>query len=435
MKKTIIAGLTIFHLMSVAEARGIYTNTNQSAEYIGMLNRNSSTDIDAAYYNPAGLTDLSDGWHISFSSQTAFQTDRIRSDLATLNTNEFKGKVRAWVFPDLHIAYIKEKTAYSFSLMPIGGGGGAEYNKGLPSFEYGFAGYVGSPVENYCVDHQYLGTITGYRDNAEFKGWLLYAAGQANVAYEFSEMISASVGGRYLRAYSAVEGSLTEVILHTSSGTDLSADSIAALADHRMKATRTGSGFTGIIGLNIKHMDMMNLAFRYEFKTRLRLKTHNDDPNAIHFADGEIGNFDMPAMYALGLSYKITPMIITHASFNYFRNSSVNWDEGEIDDGYEIGVGMEHHMDALSISAGYLYSKSGSTRDYRNDTRLDLDSDAFATGFAYKLSELIKINLGATANFYREEKKTLPALNNSLIPNETYNQDNIVLAIGFNYTL
>jgi len=51
----------------------IITNTNQSAVFIRMLARNASMDIDAVYYNPAGLTQLKNGFHVAIYNQTISQ--------------------------------------------------------------------------------------------------------------------------------------------------------------------------------------------------------------------------------------------------------------------------------------------------------------------------------------------------------------------------
>ena len=93
MKKTGVIGSIILLWVSAALAGGIVTNTNQSAQFIRTLNRNASTCIDAAYFNPAGLTKLSDGIHISLSNQFIFQTKEVESDLATLNEAKYTGDV------------------------------------------------------------------------------------------------------------------------------------------------------------------------------------------------------------------------------------------------------------------------------------------------------------------------------------------------------
>ena len=54
-------------------AGGIVTNTNQSAQFIRTMSRNASTDIDAVYFNPAGLVRMDDGFHFALHNQTIFQ--------------------------------------------------------------------------------------------------------------------------------------------------------------------------------------------------------------------------------------------------------------------------------------------------------------------------------------------------------------------------
>ncbi len=58
-------------------AGGLVTNTNQSAMFTRLQNRNASTGIDAVYYNPAGLTKLGDGFFLSLNNQTISQTKTI----------------------------------------------------------------------------------------------------------------------------------------------------------------------------------------------------------------------------------------------------------------------------------------------------------------------------------------------------------------------
>ncbi|MDX9855184.1 MAG: aromatic hydrocarbon degradation protein, partial [Tenuifilaceae bacterium] len=64
---------------SVAFAGGIVTNANQSAAYIRMLARDASTSIDAVYFNPAGVTKLNNGFHISITNQSIFQKKTIEN--------------------------------------------------------------------------------------------------------------------------------------------------------------------------------------------------------------------------------------------------------------------------------------------------------------------------------------------------------------------
>ena len=72
MKKAIVLALAV--LVSVPLAfSAIVTNSNQSIQYYRMLARNASTDVDAVFYNPAGLVKLADGFHLSIQNQSIWQ--------------------------------------------------------------------------------------------------------------------------------------------------------------------------------------------------------------------------------------------------------------------------------------------------------------------------------------------------------------------------
>ena len=73
MKRKLLLSLSAALLSSSLFAGGIMTNTNQSASYARMLARNASLSIDGVYYNPAGLTKLGNGFHLSLNNQTIFQ--------------------------------------------------------------------------------------------------------------------------------------------------------------------------------------------------------------------------------------------------------------------------------------------------------------------------------------------------------------------------
>jgi len=114
-------------------AGGILTNTNQSAQYVRMLSRNASTQLDAVYFNPAGLVKMEDGFHLGLHNQSIFQTRTITNGNPVLHEAEYIGKISAPLFPDLFASWKKDKLAISFMVGPVGGGGGAKYEAGCPT--------------------------------------------------------------------------------------------------------------------------------------------------------------------------------------------------------------------------------------------------------------------------------------------------------------
>ena len=121
IKKMAIAVITAL-TAAPAFAGGLLTNTNQSVHFLRNPARNASTEIDAVYTNPAGLTFLSDGLHLSLTSQSAFQTRTISSTFEGFKfadgnngstTKIFKGEASAPVIPSFQLAYKKDKLVFS----------------------------------------------------------------------------------------------------------------------------------------------------------------------------------------------------------------------------------------------------------------------------------------------------------------------------------
>ena len=189
-------------LVGFAFAGGIVTNTNQSADFIRMMNRNATTDVDAVYFNPAGLTYLNDGLSFYLGSQTIYQTRTITSDVEYLNSDTFEGTTFAPVFPNFYVAYKTGNLAIGAGLVPIGGGGSAVYEDGLPSFE--------APIALLKKSFVAAG-LTDYNLDIDFEGSSLYLGGQAVVSYKINDMISVAGGARYFTANNTYTGHLKDI--------------------------------------------------------------------------------------------------------------------------------------------------------------------------------------------------------------------------------
>ncbi|MCL1867835.1 MAG: hypothetical protein FWF72_02645, partial [Paludibacter sp.] len=67
---------------------GLLTNTNQSVRFLRNPARGASTDIDAVFSNPAGLSFMEhNGFTLSLNNQSAFQTRTISSTFAPFVMN------------------------------------------------------------------------------------------------------------------------------------------------------------------------------------------------------------------------------------------------------------------------------------------------------------------------------------------------------------
>jgi len=200
-------------------AGGLVTNTNQGALYIRLQSRNASTDVDAVYYNPAGLTKLAPGFHFGLNNQTVGQGRSVMTDYSYLNgapDRTFEGTVFAPVFPSIYAAYNTGKVAFSFGFNPIGGGGGATYEEGLSMIEM--------PISDLVPLLAGQGA-QGYRLDTRFVGSSIFFGFQGNVSYKINDMISVSAGARYVTAKNKYEGHLKDIQLNMG-GTWLPASTV-----------------------------------------------------------------------------------------------------------------------------------------------------------------------------------------------------------------
>jgi long-subunit fatty acid transport protein len=189
-------------------AGGLVTNTNQSAAWVRLPSRNASVGIDAVYFNPAGLMKLENGFHFSVSNQSIFQTRTVKnwyegpSNNYGLNDHIYEGTVTAMVFPDIYAVYKMDKFAFSLGFAPVGGGGGALYERGLPSFERGPSDLVPSLASQGA---------SAYRLDAYFKGSSTFLGLQGGVSYKVNDWLSIAAGIRYVTAKNTYEGHLTDI--------------------------------------------------------------------------------------------------------------------------------------------------------------------------------------------------------------------------------
>jgi long-chain fatty acid transport protein len=226
-------------------AGGLVTNTNQSAAWVRLPSRNASTGIDAAYFNPAGLMKLENGFHVSLSNQSIFQTREITNSYSGpgggfgLNEHLYKGTVSALTFPTVFAVCKMDKLAFSLGFGPIGGGGGALYEKGLPSFEMSPSDLVPSLAASKGA--------TAYRLDAYFKGSSTFFGFQGGLSYKINDWLSVAAGLRYVTAKNTYEGYLKNIEVQLPSGwvrADLIMTGIAT------SATTAATSTTALIAYN-----------------------------------------------------------------------------------------------------------------------------------------------------------------------------------------
>lgn len=205
--KRVFATAVMLFCFGVVFAGGLLTNGNQSAQYIRMLSRNASTTFDAVYFNPAGLMKMDNGFYISVQNQTLIQTKTIMSGYPLLNASTYEGAVKAPVFPTAFAIYKKDKFAFSLGLGPNSGGGSAEYDKGLPSFEKSISKLVPGLAGISKIGQ----TVSGYKADIYFDGKSVYWGIQAGVSYKINDIVSVYGGARYIPAQNSYTGYIKNI--------------------------------------------------------------------------------------------------------------------------------------------------------------------------------------------------------------------------------
>ncbi|RPH99092.1 MAG: hypothetical protein EHM72_12135, partial [Calditrichaeota bacterium] len=350
MKRGVLVLLCLLAATQFVYAGGILTNTNHSAQFVRMFARNASTEVDAVYYNPAGVVQMGDGFYIALHNQVISQTKKVESSFPLLAgaPKTYQGDVFVPAFPDVYAVYKKGAWAFHFGFGPNAGGGSAEFNDGLPSFEQeiaklpiGITTQIGMPTSKYSSE-------------IAFKGSSAFYGYQVGASYAMTKKLGVSLGVRYLQAVNTYEGSITNIMVNPThpvfnpTGAMISASAFfnqlyqatvamgapnpvllgyaKNTADKQVDAKQTGSGITPIIGLNYQFSDKVSAGLKYELQTALELTNETTVDDAGLFPDGEKSNSDVPAILAGGVAYKPIPKLLLALSGNYYFDTAVSWE-------------------------------------------------------------------------------------------------------------
>ncbi|MEN8201770.1 MAG: hypothetical protein ABFS28_04180 [Bacteroidota bacterium] len=464
---------------SVLFAGGLVTNTNQSAAWARTLSRNATLGLDGVYFNPAGLAQLNNGLHLSLSNQSIFQTRTITSDYMFLSgtPKSYEAELTAPIFPSFYAAYKMDKWTFSAGFNIIGGGGSADFQTGLPSFEIPVAS-IQPGIESLIAPSP--SGIEGYNINASFKGSSTYFGYQLGATYAINDMISVAIGGRLVTASNSYEGALTGITLEVpvfggavtagnylrgvaaSLPSDPAYDPARAAlngaagqmdiatADAYLNAIQTGTGFTPIIGVNLHLTDMINIAAKYEHHTKIELTNETETDDVGMFPDGEKTRADLPGMFTLGAQVKPLKKLTASVGFDYFLDKpafygNMNESGEQIDNettidqnAYTFSAALEYKLlGILGISAGYSTGNLGVNDSYQSGLSYALKSNTVGGGVFVDVGDMITLNAGVTYVMYDDYSKSQSFV---LAPTvevpytDTYAKNTMIIAVGVDFS-
>jgi len=448
-------------LCTAAMASGYVTNTNQSVQFIRTASRNASLDVDAAYFNPAAAALIDDGFKLQYGHQVIIQKRTTTDDLVLLNRHEFEGKVFVPAYPTIDAIYKKNKLAFSFHFGPMGGGGSADYENGLASFERMFCAIPTSVSQ--------VGAAMGvgcdkYSVDINFSGGAIIYAGQIGAAYSIIDNLSVGIGARLAYQKNKYEGSIKNVMINPKGlmfdGSMISASEFfqglaampmlepmkptllyyaAATAGMEVDATQSGLGITPILSIDYKLGDKFNFAARYEFNTKLELTNKSEagkDAGGM-FKNDSTFRKDIPGILSLGVSYNILPNLRTMLSYTLYFDKQANFNGKEnLFDGntMDVALGVEFDVtNMLTLSCGYTRTQTGATAEFQSDIDFALSSNSFGLGGKVKVNDKLDVDFGFMAAVCEKMKKKSVDTTTGLEHTESFMRVNKMISAGISY--
>ena len=397
--------------------------SNLSAEYIRTLNRNAATDsADAVVYNPAGVMEMENGIYGNLSLQYTDKDWKNKVDGDTLSQDEPS------IIPSLFGVYKKDRWAAFAAFTVPHGGGEVDYKDGNATTRIG-----GWNIINLIG----LGLYDTIK-NESYKAESYYLGFTLGGAYKINDMVSVSLGTRYIDATNELKTSLQVQPSVFGAG----AGQLDRTAN--LEYEEDADGWCGIIGVNVAPTKELNIGLKYETRTRLNFEydvkhdTVTGFPSGLGAGQGIIDNTkhrrDLPALFSLGVSYKFTPKIRVETGLTYYFNEDADWDGDEdvVDDGYEVGIAFEYTFNKkLKASVGYLYSDCGMHAEDMLASAPQLDTNSIAGGIAYEAVPGLILNFALDGSFYRDDSYIDTSSDTAL--DIEYKKTVVVAAFGVQY--
>ena len=260
---------------------------------------------------------------------------------------------------------------------------------------YGSANYYGY-VKNIQVEHIANGQSAMVAASQHF----------AEQALKFSEY-----AGRLEQMGMAEQAGMLQ------QGATLSTALSQGTQDIELNCDQTGWGVAPIIGVDYK-TSKLNVAAKYEFKTRMRLK--NKSANSLSaenismldkFADGGKVAEDTPALLTVGAQYSILPSLRINAGWHhYFDVDTKQYTKDMLGDSNEYLFGAEYDIcKKLEVSAGMQRTEYDLKDAGMNDISFNVSSYSVGFGFGYQVSDKVKVNAAYFQTFYDDYNKAKDA--------------------------
>ncbi|HPF06356.1 MAG TPA: hypothetical protein P5120_14405 [Spirochaetota bacterium] len=467
--------------------------SNHSAEYVRTLNRNTSTDPDAAFYNPAGLAFMEkNGLHISFSSQTYYVKKTHSMDFYGLQKldhdsvpvtpphkqswfrdclpEEYLAELTAPVVPGIDIVWKQDQWAAFFDIAVMQAATDMTYHDGLAVMDWGNILSVETGMDTTPAS---TSRLIQYTRNAEAVRNEMYIGLTAGGAYRLSNWISAGGGLRFIHAEGNMKIQMNNINFIKDEAGTISVFSPDTENKWDIDTDTSGYGFGLILSTHFRAEPLISIlkgveaSIRLEYYPPMELEKKTNKfiaPELIEksgnlniFKDGtpgkemtyDKGNGDKilkvtyPTTLNFGLSYMLFDWIklLSSAQLSFRRNRDLDGKENNYNTGYQAGGGAEFIMNPkVTLSIGYLYNNFGIKPEKRTEADPLLNSHQIGGGALFHVDEKIDVNIGAfyqifipatsyTTEYVNVSEPTLSYLR------KDYDEKRYSIAIGITYRI
>ena len=489
MKRTFLGLMSVISLPVMAG--GYLTNTNQSISFLRNPSQDAAINIGALYNNPAGTAFLKPGFHFAIGVQNVHQNRDVTSifngyqygkkneGYDAANGKLFRGEADAPILPSLQAVYNwAEKWSVSFDFGLVGGGGKCTYNDGLPSFESKVAMIPAIAQDNKLP-------VTGYDFDTYMRGRSYQYGFQGGVSYKLAKNLSIYAGARLIYATNNYFGFVKNIKLGYAGGyystqelvslygkqvsaqiaSDVEAGALsqeeaakklatleatgAALVsgtqDIELNCNQTGFAITPIVGVDWKVNEHLNLAAKFEVKTRLRLNNESVNVNTENVAalaayeHGKKVPEDIPSILAAGAMYSPVKFIRINGGFHYYwdkQATKVNNANKKLSGGtWELTAGAEYDFcDRWTVSAGWQTTNYPNTDEYMKDISFTTNSNTFGFGAKCQITDCVAVEAAYFQTLYKTYERNSDNYasfgKDAFSGTDKFNRTNRVIGVG-----
>ena len=459
MKKKLLLLALATVMTTAAHAASIDHIQTYTPEYLGNQAQNGMINGASVYYNPAGLVHLKNGTYVHAGAELAIGHEKME-----YNGHEYKA-ILLQPIPNFAAYKVQDNSALYWTFGGIGGGGDLNYKSGVAG-----TAVVPDIIKNSELGH-FFKRVEDAGSSAEGKN--IYAQTTLGKAWKVDNKLSVSVGGRVVYGLRSLKGDLNVDTELKSPYDKLLPDMYKNQLKHihaDIDSERTAWGYGFQLGLNYKATDRLNLAMRYDSRVKLNFKargTMNNFKTGIipgilpdgidlgfeHFypeyKPGHKQRRDLPAILALGASYKVTDDWTMALAGNYYFNKDAKMDriapggklgnkelkgfEAQYDNGWEIALGTEYKLNPQWAFLGSVnYANTGAKKEAFDDVEYPLNSLTLGTGLKYNPDEDTEWVFAISHFIYFEKGGHYNEKYHGAVPNSKY--DKSITAFGLSYT-